>query len=115
MTDRESHRAAVEAGYASLAEYIKKWGDDKMNIVEQLRRHQCPENKGCNPVVDYCQCALMDSGADEIERLREALKEIAADASVAHGTDKQMWKGWRKIATTRIDIARSALQQKETE
>lgn len=26
--DRESHRAAVDAGYASLAGYIEKWGDD---------------------------------------------------------------------------------------
>jgi hypothetical protein len=42
-----------------------------MDIVESLRKYQCPENKGCNPVVEYCQCALMDSGADEIERLRE--------------------------------------------
>lgn len=47
-----------------------------MDIVEQLRKYQCPENKGCNPVVEYCQCALMDSGADKIERLREALQSI---------------------------------------
>jgi len=47
-----------------------------MDIVEQLRKYQCPENKGCNPVVEYCQCALMDSSADEIERLREALEKI---------------------------------------
>lgn len=25
---RESHRAAVEAGYASLRGYIEKWGDE---------------------------------------------------------------------------------------
>ena len=48
-----------------------------MDIVEQLRKYQCPENKGCNPVVEYCQCALMDSSAEEIERLREALKSIS--------------------------------------
>ena len=47
-----------------------------MAIIEQLRKYQCPENKGCNPVVEYCQCALMDSGADEIERLRGALRTI---------------------------------------
>lgn len=25
--DRVAHRAAVEAGYADLSDYIKKWGD----------------------------------------------------------------------------------------
>ena len=48
-----------------------------MDIVEQLRKYQCPENKGCNPVVEYCQCALMDSSADKIKRLREALRYYA--------------------------------------
>lgn len=28
MTDRISHRAAVEAGYADLKGYIEKWGND---------------------------------------------------------------------------------------
>lgn len=76
-----------------------------MNIAEQLRRHQCPENKGCNPVVDYCQCALMDSGADEIERLREALKRIA---DYEGGPVDLIWLGM-------AEIARSALQQKDSE
>lgn len=47
-----------------------------MDIVESLRKYQCPENKGCNTLVECCQCDLMDSGADEIERLREALQSI---------------------------------------
>ena len=104
MTDRDAHRAAVEAGYASLAGYIEKWGDNKMNIVEQLRRHQCPENKGCNPVVDYCQCALMDSGADEIERLREALRAINRK------NDNPAW-----FNPDIHEIVGAALQQKDSE
>jgi hypothetical protein len=47
--------------------------------------------------------------ADEIERLRAALTKIAAEAFVAHGPDKHMWKGWQKIATDRIDVARAAI------
>jgi len=72
-----------------------------MDIVEQLRKYQCPENKGCNPVVDYCQCALMDSGADEIERLREALKIISCKCKSNCGKDEGNCLYW---------VARSALQ-----
>lgn len=39
MTDRISHRAAVEAGYADLKGYIEKWGDGMKNI-----RFTCPES-----------------------------------------------------------------------
>ena len=48
-----------------------------MDIVESLRKYQCPTNKGCNPLVEYCQSNIMDDSADEIERLREALRKIA--------------------------------------
>ena len=65
-----------------------------MDIVEQLRKYQCPENKGCNPVVEYCQCALMDSSADEIERLREVVMLLVAydehDEDIQKGA--VMWK-----------------------
>lgn len=56
----------------------KKIAESEMSedIVESLRKYQCPENKGCNPFVDYCQCALMDSGADEIERLQEEHHDV---------------------------------------
>ena len=64
-----------------------------MDIVESLRKYQCPENKGCNPVVEYCQCALMDNSADEIERLRDSLER-----------SKMNCAGW---------IASSALKEKE--
>lgn len=71
------------------------------DIVEQLRKYQCPENKGCNPVVEYCQCALMDSGADEIERLRDSLERIAC---FCQEECKMNCAGW---------IASSALKEKE--
>lgn len=51
------------------------------------------------------------------ERLEAALREIAAEASVPVRTKKKggikhkwMYKGWRKIAVERIDIARAALK-----
>jgi hypothetical protein len=78
-----------------------------MDIVEQLRKYQCPENKGCNPVVEYCQCALMDSSADEIERLRDLVKKWQAlekEAAMyvegvicmrsAHFTGEEPYVGW---------------------
>lgn len=78
-----------------------------MDIVESLRKYQCPENKGCNPVVEYCQCALMDSGADEIERLREALHTIGYGPP--HEGEPL------KLLNQFVDLARSALQQRANE
>ena len=52
----------------------------------------------------------------ERDRLREALTQIAKEASVPVHTwknginFKKMYEGWRKIATKRIDIARAALK-----
>ena len=40
--------------------------DDKA-LVEGLRKTQCPNNMGCNPLVRSCQCAIMDEAADRIE------------------------------------------------
>lgn len=54
--------------------------DDDKALVEGLRKTQCPNNMGCNPLVRSCQCAIMDEAADRIEaqaaeneRLRNAL------------------------------------------
>lgn len=69
------------------------------DIVEALRKYQCPENKGCNAVVEYCQCALMGDGADEIERLRDAI-------------DRMLDSGCN---TEAYIIGTEALQQKESE
>jgi len=49
----------------------------------------------------------------ENERLREALKDIGAECFVPHGTDKEMWEGWRAVAVERVDIARAALKGDE--
>ena len=54
-----------------------------------------------------------------LAKAMEALTAIAADASVPVRTGKnginhkKMYKGWRKIATTRIDIARTTLAEIE--
>jgi hypothetical protein len=51
------------------------------------------------------------------ERLEAVLREIAAEASVPVRTKKKggikhkwMYRGWRKVAVERIDIARAALK-----
>ncbi len=59
---------------------------------------------------------IANKNVDRIEGLEGALKAIAAEASVPVHTGKsginfkKMYEGWRKIATSRIDIARAAIK-----
>ena len=61
--------------------------------------------------------AKMEAIEARLAKAVEALTAIAADASVPVRTwknginHKKMYKGWRKIATTRIDIARTTLAE----
>jgi len=80
----------------------KMWEKPKMDIVERIRLHW--------PDMTF---ELAEEAADEIERLREALKDISAECFVPHGTDKEMWEGWRAVAVERVDIARTALKGDE--
>lgn len=68
----------------------------------------------------YSACDYADEVkvvADYIADLEGALRAIAATASVPVHTwknginFKKMYEGWRKIATSRIDIAREALAE----
>ena len=68
------------------------------------------------PVVFYEEAAAALVAKDaEIARLREALQNIAAEATVPVSTwqnginFKKMYEGWRKLATIRVNIARAAL------
>lgn len=105
MTDRESHRAAVEAGYASLAEYIKKWGDDKMDIAEKmaadiavkLNGGEWSDGKWYSEGHRKAWMEAVKPQADEIERLRKVL-----------GTIARFSEEWGAFAE-------EALQQKESE
>ena len=55
------------------------------NIVNKLRLNQCPDNMGCNPLVEFCQCAMMDEASDKIAELEEALTVIKAEAERIQG------------------------------
>ena len=48
-----------------------------------------------------------------IEKLEAALREIAEANNVQAGTDKDMYRRWRRVATNAIDIARKALEGKD--
>ena len=75
-----------------------------MDIVERLRHEYC-----CDAV--YCNC---DESADEIERLREALKEIAdAHISGISGDVENIRYGLIKRYIILVDIARAALKEGE--
>jgi len=51
--------------------------------------------------------------ANRIEKLEAALREITEANSVQAGTDKDMYRRWRYVATNAIDIARKALEGKD--
>lgn len=98
------------------------------DLMKRLREGSpCAGDVGCADV-------LCIEAADEIERLRENLKvavwsdseeckfltseiarkdvalwEIASVDSVPAGTDKDMYRRWRKVATDAIDAARAAI------
>ena len=54
-----------------------------------------------------------NKATDRIEKLEAALREIAEANSVQTGTDKDMYRRWRYVATNAIDIARKALEGKD--
>ena len=74
------------------------------DLVNRLRGH----------VASYDIDAWMscNEAADRIEKLEAALREIAEANSVQVGTDKDMYRRWRYVATNAIDIARKALEGK---
>lgn len=49
----------------------------------------------------------------EKNRVETTLIAIAAPCVVPKGSDAEMHRGWSKIAKSRIDIARAALQETE--
>lgn len=75
------------------------------------------ERDALKEFIDRYSYAEVAEEANRAERLEEALREIAAEASVPVRTKKKggikhkwMYRGWRKIAVERIDIARAALK-----
>lgn len=66
-----------------------------MDIVERLRTNQCKENAGCNPPL--CVCGTMDDAAEEIERLRKALKNIAIGEYIS-GPQAEVYKQMARAA-----------------
>lgn len=49
-----------------------------MDIIERLKENHCPPLSGCNQLVKWCQCAMAEEAADEIERSREEAKRYAS-------------------------------------
>lgn len=88
-----------------------------------------PEPYGCFDCLNTGYCGEWHNETDNLKahlaecearlsKAVEALREIAAEASVTvkvaqgDGIDwRGMYEGWRKIATTRIDIARAVLTE----
>lgn len=88
------------------------WHCEAADRIDALVKEQ-------NYWVERCgrERAFASSHRVRAERLEAALREIAAEASVPVRTKKKggikhkwMYRGWRKIAVERIDIARAALK-----
>lgn len=62
VDDRESHRAAVEAGYANLPEYVEKWSkkdDRSFNLVGSRRVFGTLSMDGVRMIVFILTAALV--------------------------------------------------------
>ena len=89
---------------------------DRIGQLEQ--RLEATKDKAEAAILDLM--AERDRAEARLDKAMVALREIAAEASVtvkvAQGDGihwKGMYKDWRKIATTRIDIARAVLAEIE--
>ena len=66
---------------------------------KMIAEHSCKPNQGCG-VMTICMCGVAEDMADEIERLREALKQAGLYA-------------WQGDTFKIMDIARAAIGEKE--
>jgi len=87
--------------------------DDDKTLVARLRWSASGKVGAEQARLERNAADRIEAQAAEIERLREALKSIAAECSLPVGTDKQMYARWRKLAVERVDIARAALGETE--
>jgi hypothetical protein len=102
----------IEALIIELADERKK-----RKMAEGLAGLSSADIDGHSAMIDLARNAIAERFEAEARavRMEVALLEIAAGASVPVHTGKnginfkKMYKGWRKIATKRIDIARAAL------
>jgi hypothetical protein len=86
--------------------------NDKTLVERPCTCHADDAPSVCQKKYALNEC-LIEAQAAEIERLREALRQIAAPAYVSVGTHKHMHLAWREIACRRIDIARDVLGETE--
>lgn len=87
-----------------------------LNYLVECRCDEAYTGRGRHDPHSACDYAdEVKTVADHIADLEGALKAIAAEASVPvytwkNGINfKKMYEGWRKIATSRIDIARATI------
>ena len=93
---------------------------DHEALVQALRGHAEIMTRDKGKFVRFIDVATCTEAADLIEQqaariaeYRAVLKAIASECVVPVGTDKQMYTRWRKLATTRVDLARQALGDKQ--
>ena len=83
------------------------------DLVKRLREHEIHLDAWGKEAIHDAD--IVEEAADRIEKLESALREIAEANSVQAGTDKDMYRRWRYVATNAIDIARKALEGKDDE
>jgi hypothetical protein len=82
--DRAAHRAAVEAGYASLADYVALWGGDDNAAPAPPRRFTALEARILSGFIEFAEHAGIDwTDPDDAERAREMLPALKAELDAA--------------------------------
>lgn len=116
MSELTGDAAELAAGMrADAAAYRKSVYDpDPQKLDQILTLDYQWADKPHRHVGDLCSkleeaAALIEQQAAQIAGLVEALEEISARCFVSGETDAQMYSRWRKLAVTRVDIARAAL------
>lgn len=109
MTDRENE---MDNLIAQDADMIEVYPRDRQKIILMCIRNAADwEGVGARTAASFWANLAIE--IQSIETLHAALSEIAAECVVPVGSDAQMYKRWRKLATTRVDIARKALGMKK--
>lgn len=85
--DRAAHRAAVEAGYADLADYVALWGaDDTAAPAPKAPRFTALEARILSGFIEFAEHAGIDwQDPDDAERAKEMLPALKAELVAAMG------------------------------
>ena len=105
--------------FAQLPPYESEWDghttEEKYERLSLAANHAKQTDELLADYIKFADALMIQTNNQNkrIEQLEAALREIAEANSVQAGTDKDMYRRWRYVATNAIDIARKALEGKD--